>query len=198
MHWAWVVASSKVIPSLGETPSGKDRIDVFDTMKGQGAQAKVWLAVVALVGGGVVLLAPGVAGAKAAPNTFTFGGAYSGTLKLTPSSLNCIFGKSYSGKGFLVTLSHMKGTISGAGSGPWAATFHVAKQGTNHVASAELQSLTNSSFQNSGVPITAIDETSGTITYKGSKGSINLTVESHTVGSSTYGATGTVTGSWSC
>jgi hypothetical protein len=145
----------------------------------------------------MALLAPSAAGAKST-NTFTFGGAYSGTLKLTPSSLNCMSGKTYSGKGFLVTLSHMKGSISGAGSGPWAATFHVAKQGANHVASADLQSLTNSSFQSNGVPITAFDETSGTITYKGSKGSINLTVESHTVGSTTYGASGTVTGSWSC
>jgi len=46
---------------------------------------------------------------------FTFKGAYSGTLKLTPSSFNCSYGKTYSGKGFLVTLSHMKGTITGAG-----------------------------------------------------------------------------------
>jgi hypothetical protein len=171
---------------------------MFGTMKGKGARAKVWPAVVALIGGGVVLLAPGVASAKAATNTFTFGGAYTGTLKLTPSSFNCSFEKAFSGKGYLVTLSHMKGTISGAGSGPWAATFHVAKQGANHVASADLQSLTNSSFQNSGVPITAIVETSGTITYNGSKGSINLAVKSHTVGSTTYGAAGTVTGSWSC
>jgi hypothetical protein len=174
---------------------------VFETMRRRRGSAKVGAAVVAAaacLSGGMALLVPSTAGAKTATNTFTFGGAYSGTLKLTPSSLNCMSGKTYSGKGFLVTLSHMKGTITGAGSGPWAASFHVAKQGANHVASADLQSLTNSSFQNSGVPIMALDETSGTITYKGSKGSINLTIESHAVGSTTYGATGTVTGSWSC
>jgi hypothetical protein len=167
-------------------------------MKGRGARAKAGVAVVALMVGGGAVLGPGVAGAKGATNTFTFGGAYNGTMKLTPSSFNCSSEKAFSGKGYLITLSHMKGTIGGAGSGPWAATFHVAKQGTNHVASADLQSLTNSSFQNSSVPITAIVETSGTVTYMGSKGSINLTVKSHTVGSTTYGPAGTVSGSWSC
>ena len=162
------------------------------------AKALAAIAAGASLFGGMALLAPTAASAKTATNTFTFGGAYSGTLKLTPSSFNCSFGKTYSGKGYLVTLSHIKGTSSGSGSGPWAATFHVSKQGTNHVASADVQSLTDSSFQSNGVPITAFDETSGTITYKGSKGSINLTIESHTVGSTTYGGTGTVTGSWSC
>jgi hypothetical protein len=171
---------------------------VFDTMRGKGARASIGVALVALMGGVLVLVAPGPAGAKGATYTFTFGGAYNGTMKLTPSSFNCSSAKAFSGKGYLVTLSHMKGTISGAGSGPWAATFHVAKQGTNHVASADLQSLTNSSFQNSSVPIMALVETSGTITYMGSKGSVNLMVKSHTVGSTTYGAAGTVTGSWSC
>jgi hypothetical protein len=156
------------------------------------------LPLAALAAGGAVLLSPGTAAAKASTNVFTFKGALAGTLKLTPSSLNCISGKAYSGKGYLVTLSHMKGTISGAGSGPWAATFHVSKQGTNHVASANVSSLTDSSFQNSGVPISALVETSGTVTYHGSKGSINLKVEHHDVGSTTYSGSATVTGSWSC
>jgi hypothetical protein len=164
----------------------------------QRSMARVGVAVVASLFGGLALLAPSVAGAKSASNTFTFKGAYSGTLKLTPSSLNCLSGKSYNGKGYLVTLSHMKGTITGAGSGPWAATFHVTKLGTTHVASADVTSLTDSSFQNSGVPISALVETSGSVTYKGTKGSITLKVEHHAVGSTTYSGSATVTGSWSC
>jgi hypothetical protein len=153
---------------------------------------------VALLSGGMALLAPSTAGATSAVNTFTFKGAYSGTLKLSPSSLNCIFGKSYNGKSYLVTLSHMTGKITGAGSGPWAMSAYVPKKGTTHVAKADVHSITDSSFQNDGVPITAFVETSGTVTYNGSKGSINLTVEHHVVGSTTYKGSATVTGSWSC
>jgi hypothetical protein len=70
--------------------------------------------------GGAVLLVPDAAYAKGTSNTITFTGACCGTLKLKPSSLDCSYGKSYNGKSNLVTLSHMTGTISGAGSGSWA------------------------------------------------------------------------------
>jgi hypothetical protein len=156
------------------------------------------VAAVALLPGGMVLLAPSTAVATTAVNTFTFKGAYSGTLKLSPSSFNCSFGKSYNGRSYLVTLSHMKGTIKGAGAGPWAMTVNVPKQGTTHVAKADVKSLTDASFQSNGYPIVAFLETSGTVTYNGSKGSINLSVEHHVVGSTTYKGSATVTGSWSC
>lgn len=148
--------------------------------------------------GGVALVSPGTASASGASNTFTFTGAYSGTLKLTPSSLNCSFGKTYSGKGYLVTLSHMKGTISGAGTGPWAMSAYPSKKGTTHVGAADVKSLSDTSFQSNGSPIISFLETSGSITYKGSTGSINITVEYHAVGSTTYGKVATVTGSWNC
>jgi|GEM_PF-1693251 len=151
-----------------------------------------------LVFGGVAFVSPGPASASGASNTFTFKGAYSGTLKLTPSSFNCSFGKTYSGKGFLVTLSHMKGTISGAGSGAWAMSAYPSKKGTTHVGVADVHSLTDSSFQSSGSPIISFLETSGSITYKGSTGSIDMTVKYHAVGSTTYGKVATVTGSWNC
>jgi uncharacterized protein (DUF2147 family) len=156
------------------------------------------IAVAALVSVGMALPVPSTAGASSATNTFTFKGAYSGTLKLSPSSLNCIYGKTYNGKAYQVTLSHMKGTIKGAGSGPWAVTINEPKQGTTHVAKANVHSLTDPSFQSNGYPITSFVETSGTVTYNGSKGSINLTVEHHVVGSTSYAGSATVTGSWNC
>jgi hypothetical protein len=183
--------------------AGPEGMEMIDPMKGtrRWCSAKggvATLAAVTLVSGGMALLVPPTAGASSAVNTFTVKGAYSGTLKLSPSSLNCIFGKSYNGKSYLVTLSHMKGTIKGAGTGPWAMSAYVPKKGTTHVAKANVHSLTDSSFQNNGVPITEFVETSGTVTYNGSKGSINLTVERHVVGSTTYQGSATVTGSWSC
>jgi hypothetical protein len=144
------------------------------------------------------MVSPATANASGASNVFTFTGAYSGTLKLTPSSLNCSFGKTYSGKGFRVTLSHMKGTITGAGAGAWAMSAYPSKKGTTHVSAANVKSLSDASFQSSGTPIISFLETSGSITYNGSKGSINITVEYHAVGSTTYGKTATVTGSWNC
>jgi hypothetical protein len=148
--------------------------------------------------GGVALVSPATANASGANNVFTFSGAYSGTLKLTPSSLNCSFGKSYSGKGYRLTLSHMKGTITGAGTGAWAFSAYPSKTGTAHVGAANVKSLSDASFQSSASPIISFLETSGSVTYKGSKGSINMTVEYHAVGSTTYGKTATVSGSWNC
>ena len=144
-----------------------------------------------------MLAVPSIAIAGTSSNAFTFKGAYSGTIKLAPSSLNCMSSKTYSGSGYLVTLSHMSGAISGAGNGPWAMTLYVPKLGTTKVAKADVTSLTDSSLQNNGFPIIAFDETSGTITDNGSRGTINLSVEYHKVGGS-YGKTSTVTGSWSC
>lgn len=148
--------------------------------------------------GGATLLAPAGAYAKTPSNTFTFTGAYSGTLKLKPSNLDCSFGKSYNGKSYLVTLSHMKGTISGAGSGSWAMSAYVAKEGKNYTAKANVHSLTDTSFQSNATPIIAFDETSGTVTYHGSTGSIDITVEYHAIGSTSYSGSTTVIGSWSC
>jgi uncharacterized protein (DUF2147 family) len=148
--------------------------------------------------GGALLLAPTAAYAKTTSNIFTFTGAYSGTLKLKSSNLDCSFGKSYNGKSYLVTLSHMKGTISGAGSGSWAMSAYVSKQGKNHVAKADVRSLTDTSFQSNAEPIIAFDETSGTVTYHGSTGSIDITVEYHAIGSTSYSGSATVTGSWNC
>jgi uncharacterized protein (DUF2147 family) len=150
-----------------------------------------------LLMGGAMLSTPSIAAAGTPSNSFTFKGAYSGTLKLSPSTLNCMSGKTYNGKGYLVTLSHMSGAISGAGSGPWAMSLYVPKLGTTKVAKADVKSLTDSSLQSNGFPIIAFDETSGTITDNGSKGTVNLSVEYHKVGGS-YGKTSTVTGSWSC
>lgn len=148
--------------------------------------------------GGMALFAPSSATAKTASNTFIFAGAHSGTLVLTPSSMNCSFGKTYNGKSYLVTLSHMKGTISGAGTGPWAMTAYVSKRGKTHVTKANVHSLTDTSFQSSGVPIIAFDETSGTVAYDGSTGSISMSVEYHAIGSTSYSGSATVTGSWNC
>jgi len=49
-----------------------------------------------------------------------------------------------------------------------------------------------------GTPIISFLEKSGSVTYEGSTGSINMTVEYHAVGSTTYGKVATVTGSWNC
>jgi uncharacterized protein (DUF2147 family) len=175
---------------------------VFETIKSARGWRSPKVAAAALAGtvvfGGMALLAPSTAVAKTASNTFTFKGAHSGTLKLTPSSLNCSFGKTYNGKGYLVTLSHMTGTISGAGKGSWAMTAYVPKKGTTHVAKADVKSLTDTSFQSNAERIIAFDETSGTVTYNGSTGSINISVEYHAVGSTTYSGSSTVTGSWNC
>ena len=176
---------------------------MFETVKcSRGRWSRERAAAIILTGmvlfGGVALVSPGTATASGASNTFTFSGAYSGTLKLTPSSFNCSFGKTYSGKGYLVTLSHMKGTISGAGTGAWAMSAYPSKKGTTHVGAADVQSLTDTSFQSTGSPIISFVETSGSITYKGSTGSIKITVKYHAVGSTTYGKVATVTGSWNC
>jgi hypothetical protein len=92
----------------------------------------------------------------------------------------------------------MKGTINGAGTGPWAMTAHVPKTGTTHVAKADVHSLNDTSFQSNGFPIVAFVETSGSVTDNGSTGSINITVEHHVVGSTQFGKSSTVTGSWNC
>jgi uncharacterized protein (DUF2147 family) len=152
----------------------------------------------AAVFGGATLLVPATAYAKTTSNTFTFTGTYSGTLKLKPSNLDCSFGKSYNGKSYLVTLSHMKGTISGAGTGSWAMSAYVSKQGKSHTAKANVHSLTDTSFQSNASPIIAFDETSGTVTYHGSTGSIDITVEYHAIGSTSYTGSATVVGSWNC
>jgi hypothetical protein len=174
---------------------------MFETTKSLGPWSLSKIAAGALGGmvliGGAVLAAPSIAIAGTPSNTFTFKGAYSGTLKLAPSTLTCMSGKTYSGKGYLVTLSHMSGAISGAGKGPWAMTLYVPKLGTTKVAKANVNSLTDSSLQSNGFPIIAFDETSGTITDNGSKGTVNLSVEYHKVVGS-FGKASTVTGSWSC
>jgi hypothetical protein len=162
------------------------------------AKATVGVAVAALISGGVVLLVPSVAGAKAPTNTFTFTGTYSGTLKLTPSSENCSFGKTLNGKSFMANLSHLKGSISGAGSGPWGLTVYVPKKGTTHVAQANVHALNDTTFQSNGATITELEETSGTIKYEGSTGSVNLKVEHHSLIGNTYSGSDTVTGSWNC
>jgi hypothetical protein len=92
----------------------------------------------------------------------------------------------------------MKGTITGAGTGAWAMSAYPTKKGTTHVGAANVQSLTDSSFQSNGTPIISFLEKSGSVTYEGSTGSINMTVEYHAVGSTTYGKVATVTGSWNC
>jgi hypothetical protein len=175
---------------------------VFKTMKITRGRRSPGVAAATAAGtllfGGMALLAPWSAVAATASNTFTFTGAHSGRLKLTPSSLDCTFGKAYNGKSYMVTLSHMAGTISGAGKGSWAMTAYVPKQGTTTVAKANLQSLTDTSFQSNGEPIIAFDEKSGTVTYNGSTGSIRIDVEYHAIGSTTYSGSSVVTGSWNC
>lgn len=159
---------------------------------------RVAFAAAVLVPGSMALLAPSTADAKTAVNTFTFKGAYSGTLTLTPSSDDCLFSKSYDGKSYLATLSHMKGTIKGVGAGRWAMTVHVPTMGTTHVAHVDVHSYGTSSFQNNSVPITAFIVTSGTVTDRGATGSITLTVVHHVIGTLVYRGVDTVTGSWNC
>jgi len=175
---------------------------MFAQKKGARAPRLSKVVTAALVGtsllSGAFLLAPSVAEAKTTSNIFSLTGAHSGTLKLTSSSLNCQWGKTYSGKGYLVTLSHMKGTISGAGSGEWTLTAYVPKKGSTHVASANVHSLTDTSIQSNAEPIISFYETSGTVTFQGSTGSVDLTLAYHPIGSSTYSGTTTMTGSWNC
>ena len=92
----------------------------------------------------------------------------------------------------------MKGTISGAGSGEWTVTAYVPKKGSTHVASANVHSLTDTSMQSNAEPIISFYETSGTVTFHGSTGSVDLTLAYHPIGSSTYSGTTTMTGSWNC
>jgi uncharacterized protein (DUF2147 family) len=177
-------------------------MEMFATMKNARGWRTTKVAAAAIAAtvlfGAMALLAPSTAVAKTASNTFTFKGVHSGTLELTPSSMNCSFGKSHNGKSYLVTLSHMKGTISGAGTGPWAMTAYVSKQGKTHVVKANVHSLTDTSFQSNAVPMIAFDETSGTVTDNGSTGSISISVEYHAVGSTSYSGSTTITGSWNC
>lgn len=145
-----------------------------------------------------VLLAPNVANAKTPANIFAFKGAYSGSVKLSPSSDNCLFSKSYDGKSFIATLSKMKGTIKGLGTGSWAVTFHIPKLGTNHLAKVSPQTYGDSSFQNNSYPYTAFVVTSGTVTDNGFTGSFSVTVIHHIIGSQIYKGIDTVSGSWNC
>ena len=175
---------------------------MFDSMKhlpGRGTREKAAALVVTgmFVLGSVAMATPAGAGAKIT-NSFTFTGAYSGTIKLVPASLNCTYGKTYSGKGFLVTLSHMKGTITGAGKGEWAMSVYPSKKGTTKVTKANVQAYNDNAFQSNAEPIVQFLETSGSVTYEGATGSLDMTVEYHQVGSATYGKTATVTGSWNC
>ena len=156
--------------------------------------AVTWLAVVAST---TLVFATG-AGASGSTNTFTFTGSHTGTLKLTPSSLNCLYGKAYSGGGYTVGLSHMTGTISGAGKGEWTLGVYPTKKGTTKVVAANVHALTDSSFQSNATPIIQFVETSGSVTYHGATGSIKMTFEYHPVGSQTYSGSTTVTGSWNC
>jgi hypothetical protein len=57
---------------------------------------------------------------------------------------------------------------------------------------------TDTSLQNNGSPIVSFLETSGSVTYQGSTGSINITVEHHAVGNTTYAKGATATGTWNC
>jgi hypothetical protein len=143
-------------------------------------------------------MAPTTAGAKSAVNTFTFKGTYGGTLKFTPSSSNCLFGKTANGKSYMVQLAHLKGTLTGVGATSWGFGAFVPKQGTSHESHANVQAINETSFQSSATPITVFDETSGAVTYHGKSGSVTLKVEYRTLGSTTSSGTDTVIGSWSC
>jgi len=66
------------------------------------------LADVALLPVAMVLLAPSGADTTTSVNTFTYKGAYSGTLTLRPSSDDCLYSNSFDVKSYLATLSHMK------------------------------------------------------------------------------------------
>ncbi|MFZ1062319.1 MAG: hypothetical protein WAN30_02480 [Acidimicrobiales bacterium] len=151
-----------------------------------------------ILAGTTVVIAPISAGASGSTNTFTFKGAHSGTLKLSPSSLTCSYGKAYSGGGYQVNLNHMTGTITGAGKGEWALGVYPTKKGTTTVAKANVNSITDSSFQSNATPIIQFVETSGSVTYHGATGSIDMTFAYHPVGSQTYTGTTTVSGSWNC
>jgi hypothetical protein len=147
--------------------------------------------------GSLTLFSPATAGASGATNLFTFSGSHSGTLKLTSSSL-CLFGKAYSGGGYTLNISHMTGTITGAGKGEWALGVYPTKKGTTKVAKANVNSLMDSSFQSNATPIIQFVEISGSVTYHGATGSIDMTFAYHPVGSQTYSGSTTVTGSWNC
>ena len=170
-------------------------------MKWTGTRRQGWrvaVAAITLAPATVALMPSSVAGAKTTTNTFVVKGAYSGTLTLTPSSDDCLFSKSYDGKSYLATLSHMKGTIKGVGAGPWAMTLHVAKMGTTHVAKVDVHSYTNSSMQNNSAPLTQFIVTGGTEVDNGATGSVTVTVVHHIIGTLVYKGVATITGSWNC
>jgi len=61
-----------------------------------------------------------------------------------------------------------------------------------------VQALTDSSFQSNGTSHHLLSREIRERHLRGSTGSINMTVEYHAVGSTTYGKVATVTGSWNC
>jgi hypothetical protein len=151
--------------------------------------AAVTAAVLTCLGGVGVLATSGVA--SAGTNSFTFSGGLTGTLKLVPS-VDC--GGSAGGE---TQLDDIAGKLKGSKSDQWTLIVIAPKNGTFTIkpASTGVTSETVTLETPGKNEALSWDATKGSITLKGSTGSLNVTVKG-----TTGGASGSVKikGSWDC
>jgi len=141
--------------------------------------------------GGLGAFSPTSASA-ASGNSFAFSGALTGTLKLVPAD-DCD-----GNAGGMTTLGDIVGKLKGSKSGKWTLIVITPKNGTFKIkpVTTDLAGSTVTLETPGKTVALAWDATKGSITVKGSSGSINVTLK----GSPESGASGTVKikGSWAC
>jgi hypothetical protein len=146
---------------------------------------------------GVAELAPtATAAGGGAVNTFTVSGKYHGVLTLTNPGTDCIINE-YSNPHLSdsVNLDPLAGVLSGLKPKVWSFLATESKQGTfvtkhtNQATSAKLRPANPNA-------VIAFSQTSGSITFNGMTGSVNLKMVFDSGVADTV--TETVVGNWSC
>jgi hypothetical protein len=159
---------------------------------------------VATVGFTVAVLLAGVAGfapiataaSGGAVNTFTVSGKYHGTLTLANPGTDCIINE-YSNPHLSdsVNLEPLTGVLSGLKPKIWSFLATESKQGTfvtkhtNQATSAKLRPANLNA-------VIAFSQTSGSITFDGTRGSVNMKMVFDSGAADTV--TETVVGNWTC
>jgi hypothetical protein len=168
----------------------------MDAFKTRTARSRIGFTAVVLLAGVAGLVPTASAAPGGTVNTFTVSGKYHGTLTLTNPGADCIINE-YSNPHLSdsVNLDPMTGVLSGLKPKIWSFLATEPKQGTfvtkhtNQATSAKLRPGNLNA-------VIAFSQTSGTITFDGAKGSVNMKMVFDNGVENTV--TETVVGNWTC
>jgi hypothetical protein len=168
----------------------------MEMLKARRARTGLAFTAVVMLAGvtGLLPISPGAGGSTV--NTLTVSGKYHGTLTLTNTGADCIINE-YSNPNFSdsVNLDPLTGVLSGLKPKSWSFLATEPKQGifvtkhTNQATSAKLKPANPNS-------VVAFSQTSGTITFDGTTGSVNMKMVFDNGIENTV--TVKVIGSWAC